>query len=188
MLISHFLSEIKALSDRITVLRDGRHIATLQAGDSSEAQLIDLMLQRTGGVDASEQEIQPVRAFGNVVLDVSDWKAGGVEVEHFAIHAGEIIGLIGLTGAGHFGFARSLYAASGVTDGTYLFQGEVQTKIDARTMQKKAWHWCQTIAWKTRLLAIGTYVKTLQWCTRLTRLLLVPAYCSCDAKPARQTG
>ncbi|MBR7652951.1 sugar ABC transporter ATP-binding protein [Brucella oryzae] len=137
VLISHFLSEIKALSDRITVLRDGRHIATLQAEDSSEAQLIDHMLQRTGGEDASEQEIQPVRAFGNVVLDVSDWKAGGVEVEHFAIHAGEIVGLIGLTGAGHFGFARSLYAASGVTDGTYRFQGEVQAKVDARTMQKK---------------------------------------------------
>ncbi|MBV2142107.1 sugar ABC transporter ATP-binding protein [Falsochrobactrum sp. TDYN1] len=137
VLISHFLSEIKALSDRITVLRDGHHIATLQAEDSSEAKLIDLMLQRTGGTDASEQETQPARNFGPVVMEVNDWKTGSVEVKHFAIRAGEIVGLIGLTGAGHFGFARSLYAASGVTGGTCRFDGEALAKVNARTMQKK---------------------------------------------------
>ena len=137
VLISHFLSEIKALSDRITVLRDGRHIATLQADDSSEAQLIDLMLQRSGGKDAAEQDSQNTRNLGPVVLEVSDWQAGGVSADHFIIRAGEIVGLIGLTGAGHFGFARSLYAASGLTSGTCRFQGEVLSKVDARTMQKK---------------------------------------------------
>ncbi|MEJ5082320.1 MULTISPECIES: sugar ABC transporter ATP-binding protein [unclassified Ochrobactrum] len=137
VLISHFLSEIKALSDRITVLRDGRHIATLEAEDSSEAQLIDLMLQRSGSSEAVEQEAQHGRDLGPVVLEVSDWQAGGVVADNFVIRAGEIVGLIGLTGAGHFGFARSLYAASGVTSGKLFFQGEVVNKVDARTMQNK---------------------------------------------------
>jgi len=137
VLISHFLSEIKALSDRITVLRDGRHIATLEAENSSEAQLIDLMLQRSGSSEAVEQEAQHSRDLGPVVLEVSDWQAGGVVADNFVIRAGEIVGLIGLTGAGHFGFARSLYAASGVTRGKLRFQGEVVNKVDARTMQNK---------------------------------------------------
>ncbi|MDT6940574.1 sugar ABC transporter ATP-binding protein [Brucella pseudogrignonensis] len=137
VLISHFLSEIKALSDRITVLRDGRHIATLEAKNSSEAQLIDLMLQRSGSSEAVEQEAQHSRVLGPVVLEVSDWHAGGVVADNFVIRAGEIVGLIGLTGAGHFGFARSLYAASGVTRGKLRFQGEVVTKVDPRTMQNK---------------------------------------------------
>lgn len=137
VLISHFLSEIKALSDRITVLRDGRHIATLEAKDSSEAQLIDLMLQRSGDNDAAQQDVEETRALGPLVLEVSDWHAGGVNVDHFIIRAGEIVGLIGLTGAGHFGFARSLYSASGLTAGTCRFEGDVVAKVDARTMQKK---------------------------------------------------
>lgn len=135
VLISHFLSEIKALSDRITVLRDGRHIATLQATEASEAGLIDMMLQRSGGTTTIAQEADENRSFGPVVLEVSDWRAGGLQVDRFSIRAGEIVGLIGLTGAGHFGFARSLYAA--VTSGTCRFQGETITRIDARTMQKK---------------------------------------------------
>ena len=124
VLISHFLSEIKALSDRITVLRDGRHIATLQATEASEAGLIDMMLQRSGGKTAIAQEASDNRSFGPVVLEVSDWQAGGLYVDKFSIRAGEIVGLIGLTGAGHFGFARSLYSANGVTSGTCRFQGE----------------------------------------------------------------
>lgn len=137
VLISHFLSEIKALSDRITVLRDGRHIATLDAENSSEAQLIDLMLQRTGGKGPTEQDTSQTRNLGPVVMEVSDWQAGGVSVDNFVIRSGEIVGLIGLTGAGHFGFARSLYAASGKTAGTCRFDGVSIARIDARTMQKK---------------------------------------------------
>ncbi|MBK0021604.1 sugar ABC transporter ATP-binding protein [Brucella pseudogrignonensis] len=137
VLISHFLSEIKALSDRITVLRDGRHVATLEAENSSEAQLIDLMLQRSGGKSAAEQDVRQTRNLGTVVMEVSDWQAGGVSVDNFAIRSGEIVGLIGLTGAGHFGFARSLYTASGQTAGTCRFDGTSITRVDARTMQKK---------------------------------------------------
>ena len=81
VLISHFLSEIMALSDRITVLRDGRHIAMLQATEASEAGLIDMMLQRSGGKTAMAQEASYNRSFGPVVLEVSNWLAGGLHVD-----------------------------------------------------------------------------------------------------------
>jgi ABC-type sugar transport system ATPase subunit len=92
VLISHFLSEIKALSDRITVLRDGRHIRTDRADTMSEHDLVDMMLRRSGGANL---------------------RGAGVQVPAFRLHAGEIVGLIGLTGAGHFGFARSLHNPAG---------------------------------------------------------------------------
>lgn len=137
VLISHFLSEVKALSDRITVLRDGRHISTLAAADATEAQLVDFMLQRSGSVAAASTERAAERRLGDTVLDIEGWKAGAVEVDRFQVRAGEIVGLIGLTGAGHFGFARSLYTGEGLISGTCRFKGEVLKGIHARTMQKR---------------------------------------------------
>ncbi len=114
VLISHFLSEIKALSGRITVLRDGQLIVTDEAGRFSESDLIDLMLRRTGPGEASAAGAGAT-VTGDVVMRVRGWRAGRVRVPEFEIRAGEIVGLIGLTGSGHFGFARSLYAPVGVT-------------------------------------------------------------------------
>lgn len=111
VLISHFLSEISALSDTITVLRDGRHICTSPADQLSESQMVDLMLRRTGG---ARTRTDTTAAQGPVVLSLRDWTVGAVRVPAFTLHGGEIVGLIGLTGAGHFGFARSLHNGAGV--------------------------------------------------------------------------
>ncbi|GLS87147.1 ABC transporter [Cypionkella aquatica] len=107
VLISHFLSEIKALSDRITVLRDGRHIRTDPSASMSEHDMVDMMLRRSGG--ANLRGAAGAAQSTEVVLDVAGWSVGAIEVPQFRLHAGEIVGLIGLTGAGHFGFARSLH-------------------------------------------------------------------------------
>lgn len=114
ILISHFLSEIKALSDRITVLRDGRHVVTEKAEALSEGQLVDLMLRRSGDSKMKEQR-EAARRTGEVALQVAGWQAGRIRVPQFQVHEGEIVGLIGLTGSGHFGFARSLYNPAGAT-------------------------------------------------------------------------
>jgi len=141
VLISHFLSEVKALSDRITVLRDGRHIATRAAADTSEAELIDDMLQRSGASAAVTADTGAARCPGETVFEVSGWQAGHVEVERFAIRAGEIVGLIGLTGAGHFDFARAIY--TGEQDGkpvvadSVRLKGEQPAQINARSMQRR---------------------------------------------------
>ncbi len=134
VLISHFLSEIKALSDRITVLRDGRHICTEPADALSEEQLVELMLRRSGG--AGLRAASPERAAeGDVVLELRDWHAGHVHVPDFKLHAGEIVGLIGLTGAGHFGFARSLHNPVGVRCAALSVAGQSVQPGPPRHMQ-----------------------------------------------------
>ena len=137
VLISHFLSEVKALSDRITVLRDGRHVATRPVGETTEAELVDYMLQRSGASAPATVGEADARQLGETVLEATGWRAGNVAVDRFAIRAGEIVGLIGLTGAGHFGFARSIYTGEGVSAETVLFKGVRPARIDARSMQKR---------------------------------------------------
>ncbi|OQP83512.1 ABC transporter [Rhizobium rhizosphaerae] len=138
VLVSHFLSEVKALSDRITVLRDGRHVTTLPSAEVSEAQLVDFMLQRAGKTAVAIGENgDGARAAGETVMEIADWHVGGVRVDRFAIRAGEIVGLIGLTGAGHFGFARSLYTGEGFLSGSTVFAGQPLARPDARSMKAR---------------------------------------------------
>ena len=133
VLISHFLSEVKELSDRITVLRDGRKVATDYAENLEIADLVNLMLERgMAGNDASRAADPAKQA---PVLSVSDWRAGNVDVSRFSIRAGEVVGLIGLTGAGHFGFARSLYAGLGYSAGQMSFAGTDVRDPSPRQMQ-----------------------------------------------------
>lgn len=133
VLISHFLSEIRALSDRITVLRDGRLIATEAAADLPEARMVDLMLRRNAGVAAAEPR-HADSAIGAPMLTVRDWRAGRVAVPEFTLHKGEIVGLIGLTGAGHVGFARSLHNPAGVQAGGLTMDGRPVAIRDVRAM------------------------------------------------------
>ena len=148
VLISHFLSEIKALSDRITVLRDGRLICTEPAADLAEAQLVDMMLRRTGGSDPGRGEAAG-RDLGPVALSVRDWQVGSVHVPAFTLRAGEIVGLIGLTGSGHFGFARSLYNGAGVTCGAFEVAGRAGRGRRA-PCSRRASRSSPTTAWRTR--------------------------------------
>ncbi|MFC3181070.1 sugar ABC transporter ATP-binding protein [Cypionkella sinensis] len=122
VLISHFLSEIKALSDRISVLRDGKHVRTAPASELSEHDLVDMMLRRSGGANLHGTTAAKIQ--GEVVLNLRDWQVGSVKVPNFHLHAGEIVGLIGLTGAGHTGFARSLHNPAGVQCGSLVVAGK----------------------------------------------------------------
>ncbi|MDB5660744.1 MAG: transporter family protein [Cypionkella sp.] len=122
VLISHFLSEIKALSDRITVLRDGRHVRTAAAAELSEHDLVDLMLRRTGGSNLRGASAAAIH--GETVLELANWQVAAVDVPQFRLHAGEIVGLIGLTGAGHTGFARSLHNPAGARCASLVVAGK----------------------------------------------------------------
>lgn len=114
VLISHFLSEIVELSDRITVLRDGRLVGNMKDSETSEAELTDLMLRREnkGGIAGTTFERTNVEPDSQPVLAVRNWQTQNSIVENFEIRPGEIVGFIGLTGAGHFDFARSIYDLS----------------------------------------------------------------------------
>jgi len=139
VLISHFLSEIKALSNRITVLRDGRQVGCLKAASVDESWLVDLMLRRDAGDGDGDRQRAPTAeacAPGPVVLEAQDWSVGEVRVPHFALRRGEIVGLIGLTGAGHFEFARSLYTREHIASGRIAIDGAPITAPGIRAMQR----------------------------------------------------
>ena len=131
VLISHFLSEIVYLSDKISVLRDGKHVKTLRANSANELKLTELMLERKNAFEVKREN----QFFGNRIdfnyanISVFNWKVSTISVPNLQVHAGEILGLIGLTGAGHFGFAHSLYTRAEVTSGNlYLNGNEVLNK------------------------------------------------------------
>ncbi|MGP8247853.1 MAG: sugar ABC transporter ATP-binding protein [Bryobacteraceae bacterium] len=95
--ISHKMDEIFRVSDTVTVLRDGRHVATAETGEMDENRLIALMVGRA--LDAA-----PPRGradLSDVVLEVRELtKAGRFRRVSFAVRRGEILGIAGLMGAG----------------------------------------------------------------------------------------
>jgi len=163
VLISHFLTEIIALSDRITVLRDGKHVGTLPRAETSEARLTDLMLRRENDTPADRiiTTTDDAKVPGPVVLAVTDWSVGAVEKVDLTLRRGEIVGLIGLTGAGHFGFARSLYTRQGVTEGTIAIDGKVVTGRNVRAMQSAGVALVPDQRMENALAGDGTVVENL---------------------------
>jgi ABC-type sugar transport system ATPase subunit len=119
--ITHRMEEIYRIADRITVLRDGRHVGTAPAGELSEAELIRWMIGR----DLSRHF--PVRrnAVGAVRLEVDELsvpkpgaassrrKSWLVQQVSLQVRAGEIVGLAGLQGSGNTELLRGIFGAYG---------------------------------------------------------------------------
>ncbi len=106
--ISHRLEELKRISDRVTVMRDGQYIATVETKDASIEQIIRMMVGRAIFEEAREiHEAHP-----DVVLDVRDLSRGhAVRHVSFNLHRGEILGFAGLVGAGRTEVARAIFGA-----------------------------------------------------------------------------
>lgn len=95
--ISHYMQEIKEICDRVTVMRNGAVVGTLEAADVGVDDIIQMMIDRDVG------DMYPSRrhAIGKPVLEVSDLTlAGAFEDINLTIKAGEIVGLTGLLGSG----------------------------------------------------------------------------------------
>jgi ribose transport system ATP-binding protein len=96
--ISHRLNEVKAVADRVTVLRDGRHIATRDIEGLEPLEMARLMVGRDMSKLYPEK---PATASDQILLTVRDMAVPGyVEKASFTLHRGEILGFGGLIGAG----------------------------------------------------------------------------------------
>jgi len=120
--ISHRLSEVFALGDRITVLRDGHKIADLLPAETTPDQLVTLMVGRP--VDTTYT--RPSRPTpGAVALEVKNLSGpSGFFDVNLTVRAGEIVGLCGLVGSGRTEVARAIYGADRVTSGEIRLFGE----------------------------------------------------------------
>jgi ribose transport system ATP-binding protein len=124
--ISHRLDEIFAIGNRITVLRDGRNVATRDVLAADRRALVRLMADRD--VEASGP-VSVLRTIGRPMLRVERLARGQVLHDvSFSVHAGEIVGFAGLLGAGRTETARALFGLEPFDTGT-IFVDEQRREI-----------------------------------------------------------
>ncbi|MDA8587084.1 sugar ABC transporter ATP-binding protein [Rhodobacteraceae bacterium] len=128
--ISHRMDEIKRIADRVTILRDGAYIDTLQAADTPLSKIIQLMVGRE--VTQTAPDI-PDTSDNAVALEVRGLSRGkDVRDVSFNVRKGEILGLSGLMGAGRTEVARIIFGADPHDTGEILVSGQ---PVDIRSPQ-----------------------------------------------------
>lgn len=129
--ISHRMDEIKQITDRVTIMRDGEYVGTLIAQDSTKDEIISMMVGRVVYEDPKTTSQVPNDA--PVVLQVEHLKAGRmVKDVSFTLRKGEILGFSGLMGAGRTETARAIFGADKRDSGEIKINGE---KVDIRSPQ-----------------------------------------------------
>ena len=104
--ISHRLEELPRIADRVTVLRDGRHVRTMDYKDTSNDELIGLMVGR----ELTNKYPQYRRTIGDVIFEVKNLRVRDkLDIGGLQVRAGEIVGLAGLVGAGRTESMRALF-------------------------------------------------------------------------------
>ena len=117
--ISHRLEELFEICDRVSVLRDGQYITTVDIHDTDRQGLIRYMVGRE--LTSTYPEKKP--AGTEVVLEAEHLSGNGVEDISFKLHKGEILGFAGLVGAGRTELMHLLYGAAKKTSGTVKING-----------------------------------------------------------------
>jgi ribose transport system ATP-binding protein len=119
--ISHRLEEVLQIGDRATVLRDGRIITTVPLRETSMDELIQWMVGRHLPEKFPKTPPMP----GPEVLRVEDLRPSGTQHEvSFSLHAGEILGIAGLLGAGGTALARTIFGADPAESGRIFMDGQ----------------------------------------------------------------
>jgi ABC-type sugar transport system ATPase subunit len=123
--ISHRLDEIFKISDRVSVLKDGRTQGTFNIGDITKDQLITKMVGR---------EIKALRSGSTtraeILLEVDDLTGDRFRNISFRLHRGEILGMAGLIGAGRTEIARAIFGADRVRSGSVSIKGKQVSLLD----------------------------------------------------------
>jgi ABC-type sugar transport system ATPase subunit len=128
--VSHKLKELFTVSDRFTVLRDGKYVGTYDAKELNEEKLIALMVGRKIELEQHER-----RNRGSLVLEVDRLsKRGNFRDVSFALYQGEIVGVTGLVGSGRTELAQALFGLNTPDSGVIRVNGQevrVRNSTDA---------------------------------------------------------
>ncbi len=124
--VSHRLEEVFAITDRVTVMREGRTVAkSLETGSLSQAELIRLMVGQEMKTAAPEIKRSAQLSPSPVVLEVKNLSsAPGVRDVSFTVHRGEILGLGGLVGAGRSETVEAIFGLRLRQQGELLLNGK----------------------------------------------------------------
>ena len=119
--VTHRLDEVLRIADRVTVLRDGRRLATVKASDTNAGELVQMIVGRS----MSDAFVRPTRAFRSQRLfGLLDLVAEHVGPVSFSVAAGEILGLVGLRGAGHHTVGRAIFGHTPMASGRLMLDGQ----------------------------------------------------------------
>ncbi|MDX2376467.1 sugar ABC transporter ATP-binding protein [Microbacterium sp. LRZ72] len=130
LFISHRFDEVFALTDRITVMRDGRYIATHDTASAT----IEGIVREMVGRDVDQLFPKTPADIGEPVLTVEGLTRVGVFTNiSFQVRAGEIVGLAGLVGAGRTEVARAVFGVDGYDEGTVTLN---EARLPRRSVQK----------------------------------------------------
>lgn len=126
IIITHKMNEVMAISDRITVLRDGETVGTVNKSETNPGALTELMVGRP--MDLSVKRVE--NTIGDKVLEVknlsviNDDKVKALDHVCFDIRRGEILGVAGVAGSGQKELCEAIAGLYPVEDGEILYEGE----------------------------------------------------------------
>lgn len=130
--ISHRMEEIFEIADRVSVMRDGEYIKTLDIRDTNQQELISLMVGR----ELTDQYPEQAPAQKDVLLEIKNLTGGMIKGVSLTVNKGEIVGIAGLVGAGRTELAHLIYGADRVESGEVYIDGEKVT-VDSPTQAIK---------------------------------------------------
>ena len=139
IIITHKLNEVMAFSDRVTVLREGKNVATLETAKTSREELARLMVGREVFFRLEKSDVQT----GDVALQVenvetlNDKGLPALRGVSFKLHSGEIIGVAGVAGNGQRELAEVITGLRPVTDGCIKVSGAEVTNCSPREAIQK---------------------------------------------------
>ncbi len=131
--VSHFLDHILATCDRVTIMRDGNVVRTSDIAGETKQSLVDGMLGKASEISwptlpaAPDTAVRPFVEMRNVATRT------GLSDISLTIRPGEIVGLIGLVGAGRTEVARAMFGADEITAGDYFIEGRPQRKLSVKS-------------------------------------------------------
>ncbi|NBE99646.1 sugar ABC transporter ATP-binding protein [Nonomuraea sp. KC401] len=122
LFVSHFLDQIYEISDRMTILRNGRLVGEWPTSELSQVQLVAKMIGQE--LDALERLHGAARVFDRPLVEARELgRAGAIEPFSLTVHEGEIVGLAGLLGSGRTEIARLLFGADHASTGEVAVGG-----------------------------------------------------------------
>lgn len=134
--ISHKLHEILALTDRVSVLRDGRMVGTVETAEVDKAQLASMMVGREVLLERHrpKSELGEVRLRFDNVTAINDDGVSILKNITFDVHSGEIVGVAGVSGNGQRPLARTIAGLESVFSGTIMLEGKDVTDLPPASM------------------------------------------------------
>jgi len=166
--ISHRMSELKQIADRITVIRDGEYIGTRNSGEATTDELIAMMVGR-------KLTNYYTRTFGNPsekVLEVKNLSAGKLLKNiSFQLYSGEILGFAGLVGAGRSEVMRCIFGIDPFESGQILLNGKevkISNPEDAmhkgialvpESRKKEALFLAQSVKYNITIMSLGEFIR-----------------------------